>query len=279
MKCSLTLSTAAVLMLAVLFTPSPRLAADSPPKPGTILTVAGNGKVGFSGDGAPATQAAVNAPIGMVVDAVGNLFFADSLNSRVRKVSPDGTITTVAGGGTKAPAAAEGGPATQARLGWPVVYLAEDQNGNLFVSDYGSNRVWQVSPTGLIRTIAGNGKQGFSGDGGPALQARLSGPDGLAVDPSGNLFIADYDNNRVRMVSPDGTITTVAGGGNPTDGLGDGGQATQARLKLPADVAGCGWCVPMGLSSPWPAEEIRRMASVTAGWPHMLASTELTASR
>src|SRR5947209_3753834 len=119
------LSGAAALILAALFISLTRpAAAPPPPQQGTILTIAGNGKVGFSGDGGPATQAALNAPFGMLVDTAGNLFFTDSFNSRVRRVSPDGTVTTVAGGGTKAPAAAEGGPATQARLGSPLLGLA-----------------------------------------------------------------------------------------------------------------------------------------------------------
>jgi sugar lactone lactonase YvrE len=227
------LSGAAALILAALFGSVSRPAANEPPpKPGTILTVVGTGKVGFSGDGGPATQAALNSPSDLVVDAAGNLFFSDSNNNRVRKVSPDGKITTIAGGGARLPTAAEGGPATQAHFG-TLYGLAMDAAENLLVADFGSNRIWRVSPSGTLTTVAGNGKTGASGDNGPAVKASLNGPVGLAVDTTGNLFIADYFNNRVRMVNPAGTITTVAGGGNPTDGLGDGGPATQARLRLP----------------------------------------------
>jgi uncharacterized protein (TIGR03437 family) len=193
---------------------------------GVITTVAGNGNYGFSGDGGPAASASLDFPKGVVVDAFGNLFTADSLNWRVRKVSANGVITTVAGGGTASPG--NGGPATSASL--TPLGVAVDVSGNLFIvgSDY---RVWKVSPSGIITTVAGNGLGGFSGDGGPATSATLSTSGGIAVDASGNLFIGDTFNLRVRKVSTSGIITTVAGGG--TNGLGDDGPATAAFVDGP----------------------------------------------
>jgi hypothetical protein len=206
---------------------------QSPP-PGTITTVAGTGQPGYSGDGGPATEARLNTPFSVVVDAAGNLFFADALNNRVRKVSPAGMISTVAGTGV-AEFSGDGGLATQARLNFPT-HLALDQAGNLFIADSFNNRVRKVSPEGLITTVAGTGQPGFSGDGGLATQARFDGAASIAVDATGNLFIAASVNHRIRKVSPEGIVTTVAGSG-PTGGqgvsAGDGGLATEARLNGP----------------------------------------------
>jgi hypothetical protein len=196
---------------------------------GVITTVAGTGQPGFSGDGGPAAQARLNVPVGVAVDAAGNLFIADLLNQRIRKVNTTGIITTLAGGGTKAPGEAEGNPATEARLD-RTHGVAVDAVGNVFFVELLKNRIRKVSPSGMISTVAGSGVKGFSGDGGPATAAQLYHPYGLATDAAGNLFIGDFGNNRVRRVSPAGIISTVAGGGSPADGLGDGGQATDARL-------------------------------------------------
>src|SRR5262249_55049538 len=129
----------------------------------------------------------------------------------------------------------DGGPATQARLSHPI-NLTLDQAGNLYFSEQGT-RVRKVSPEGIITTVAGNGQEGFAGDGGLATAARLQGTNGVAVDAAGNLLIADGFNQRIRKVSPDGTITTVAGSGPTGPGkggyAGDGGPATQARLNFP----------------------------------------------
>jgi sugar lactone lactonase YvrE len=202
---------------------------------GTITTVAGTGQAGVLGDGGPATQARLLFPFGVVVDAAGNLFIADADNNRVRKVSPAGMISTVAGTG-HAGFSGDGGLATQARLSFPTL-MALDQAGNLFISDQGNSRVRKVSPDGLITTVTGTGRNGFSGDGGPATDAQLNWPRGLAVDAAGTLFIADHYNHRIRKVSPDGIITTAAGSGRdgPTKGVsaGDGGLATEARLNGP----------------------------------------------
>jgi sugar lactone lactonase YvrE len=221
------------------------LAAEQP-TPGTITTVAGTGPRGFSGDNGPATKARLNWPQGIAIDAAGNVFIGDSANNRVRKVSPDGIITTVAGTGVEG-LSGDGGPATEARLGGGLLFLALDGAGNLYLSDTGHHRVRKVSPDGIITTVAGSGPTtddapgDYAGDGGPATKARLYYPVGLAVDAAGNLFIADTGNHRIRKVSPDGTITTVAGSGptGPDKGVaaGDGGPATAATLRGPMCLA------------------------------------------
>jgi uncharacterized protein (TIGR03437 family) len=201
---------------------------------GIITTVAGNGQPGYSGDGGPAIAAQVGYPYGVAVDGAGNLFIATG--NVVRKVSPDGLIATVAGGG--AAGLSEGGPAINAQLG--ISGLAADTAGNLYIADSASLRIRKVSPKGIITTVAGNGIQGFSGDGGPALQAQFDYPSAVAADASGNLFIVDYNNHRVREVSSGGGITTVAGNGM-SGSVGDGGPATNAELNpngVAVDAAG-----------------------------------------
>jgi uncharacterized protein (TIGR03437 family) len=196
---------------------------------GTITTVAGNGNPGFSGDGGPATSALLDNPNGVSADSAGNLYIADTFNNRIRKVSGE-TIATVAGNG--APAfSGDGGPATGASLKVPAG-VAVDSAGNLYIADSGNGRIRKVSG-GIVTTVAGNGNWGFSGDGGPATSASFANPCGVAVDSAGNLYIADQYNNRIRKVFG-GIITTVAGGGN--QGLGDGGPATSASLNQPDGV-------------------------------------------
>jgi uncharacterized protein (TIGR03437 family) len=196
---------------------------------GVISTVAGNGTAGFSGDGGPATSAELWGPDGVAVDGAGNLFIADAANSRIRKVTPAGTISTLAGNGTPG-FSGDGGPATSAELFGPVG-LAVDGAGNLFIADANNGRIRKVTSAGTISTVAGNGTGGFSGDGGPAASAELNGPFGVAVDGTGNLFLADTGNYRIRKVTPAGTISTVAGNG--VNGFsGDGGPATSAELYL-----------------------------------------------
>jgi hypothetical protein len=219
-------------------------AADAAqPEPGTIVTVAGTGRAGYSGDGGPATQAVLNTPLGITLDAAGNLFIADANNYRVRKVAPDGIITTVAGTG-KAGYSGDGGPATEAQLNGFLGGVTVDGAGNLFVTDTFNHRVRKVAPDGIITTVAGTGKAGYSGDGGLAVEAMLDSPIGLAADATGSLFMTDgglYHNCRVRKVAPDGIITTVAGTGK-AGYSGDGGPATEARLNavfgLTVDAAG-----------------------------------------
>ena len=200
---------------------------------GIISTVAGNGRGGFSGDGGPATNASLVFPEGLALDAAGNLFIADAFNDRIRQVSPDGIISTVAGNGIRG-FSGDGGPATNASL--DPDGLAVDAAGNLFIADAFNHRIRQVSPDGVISTVAGDGTERFSGDGGPATDASISFPHDLALDAAGNLFIADSSNHRIRRVSPDGIISTVAGNG--FGGFsGDGGPATNASLRFPGGVA------------------------------------------
>ena len=196
---------------------------------GVIITVAGNGTCCFSGDNGPATSAQLNLPVGVAVDSAGNLYIADTINSRIRKVR-NGVITTVAGNGTYG-FSGDNGPATSAELAYPDGPTV-DSSGNLYIADSYNNWVRKVS-NGVITTVAGNGTYGFSGDNGPATSAELSWPYGVAADSAGNLYIADYNNNRVRRVS-NGVITTVAGGG--TSNPGDNGPATSAQLTVPTGV-------------------------------------------
>jgi sugar lactone lactonase YvrE len=201
---------------------------------GVITTVAGNGSGGYSGDGGAATSAQLNRPSGVAVDGAGNLFIADHDNQRVRKVSVSGVISTVAGNGSYG-YSGDSGPATSARLNSPEG-LAVDAAGNLYIADSYNYRVRKVSASGVITTVAGDGIYGYSGDGGPAISAQLTLPEGVAVDGAGNLYIADYGNQRVRKVSASGVISTVAGNG--TQGYsGDGGPATSARLYDPEGLA------------------------------------------
>jgi trimeric autotransporter adhesin len=209
---------------------------------GTISTVAGTGVAGFSGDDGPATRAELNYPIGVAVDASGDLYIADSFNGRVRKVAASGTITTVAGTGGHGNLG-DGIPAISAELS-TIAGIALDASGNLYIADQGLTsdlpapmpRIRKVGPDGTITTVAGNGTEGYSGDGGAATGAELNMPAGLAVDASGNLYIADYNNFRIRKVTSAGIITTVAGNG--TEGYsGNGGPAISAQLFGPSAVA------------------------------------------
>ena len=193
---------------------------------GTITTVAGTGDRGFSGDGGPATEAGLD-PRAVAVDGAGNLYIVDYDNRRVRRVDAEGTITTVAGTGDRG-FSGDGGPATEAGLDPRAV--AVDGAGNLYIADYVNHRVRRVDFAGTIATVAGTGAEGFGGDGGPATQAELAGPVGLALDGQGNLYIADGGNSRVRRVDAEGTITTVAGKGRHWFS-GDGGPATEAGLS------------------------------------------------
>jgi sugar lactone lactonase YvrE len=201
---------------------------------GVISTVAGNGTFGFSGDGGPATSAQLDNPQGVAMDTVGNLYIADTRNSRIRKVTADGVISTVAGNGTYG-FSGDGGPATSAQLASPDG-VAVDAAGNLYIADGLNGRIRKVTADGVISTVAGNGTYGFSGDGGPATSAQLRNPTSLSVDAAGNLYIADTGNYRVRKVSASGVISTVAGDGALGYG-GDGGPATFAQLNFPQGIA------------------------------------------
>ena len=209
---------------------------------------------GFSGDGGLATAALLAYPDGVAVDGAGNLFISDGNNERVRRVDASTrVINTYTGNGYQS-YGGDGGPATSAELNGPYG-LATDKAGNLFIADEANHRIRRVdAATGVITTVAGNGYRdpsnpygdvgGFSGDGGPATSAELNEPTGVAVDGAGNLFIADYGNNRIRRVdAATQVITTVAGGGATGCSLcgggfsGDGGPATSAELNSPKGIA------------------------------------------
>ena len=235
---------------------------------GVISTIVGTTVEGFGGDGGPATSARLSSPTPILMDRAGNLYIGDYSNDRVRKVAPDGTISTIVGTGVLG-YSGDGGPAAQAKIFYPVG-LALDSAGNLFVADQGNDAIRKVTPAGVISTVApstgtrlsaadsvaldaaGNiytaganiilkidssgaqtlvagGVLGFSGDGGPAKSAALKSPTGIVIDPSGILYFADGGNNRIRKIDKNGVITTIAGVG--TAGYsGDGGPATQAQI-------------------------------------------------
>jgi hypothetical protein len=218
---------------------------------GRFHSVAGVGIPGYSGDGGRAISAQLNNPSGLAVDSEGNLYIIDTGNRRIRKVTPDGVISTVAGNGEYG-CRGDGGKATSAQLASPSG-VAVDSAGNLYIAD--SNSIRKVTPDGIITTIAGKRKSSlrvlgeayartytgianldYGGDGGPAASALLNSPCGVAVDSAGNLFIADSGNHRIRKVTPDGIITTVAGNGNEGYG-GDGSPAASAQLSWPRGVA------------------------------------------
>ena len=203
---------------------------------GIVNTIAGNGTEMHTGDGGPALNAGILYPQGVTVDAAGDLYIPELY--QVRKVSPNGTISTFAGTSQQG-SSGDGGPATSAELGGPR-QVAVDSNGNVFIADTFSNLIRKVSPSGIISTYAGmrsqSGFGSFSGDGGLATSAMLNGPYSIALDSAGDLYIADTENNRVRIVMPDGIINTFAG--SPGNGyFGDGGPATEAGLYVPEGVA------------------------------------------
>ena len=200
-----------------------------------ISTVAGGG-VNNPGDGGPATNASVGFPWSMAVDGLGNLFIADSGSCHIRKVDANGIITTVAGNGTTTNNfSGDGGAATNAGLSSPYG-VAVDAMADIFITDTYNYRIRKVNASGIITTVAGNGSKSYSGDGGAATNASVNAPQGLALDATGNLFIADTSNNRIRKLDTNGIITTVAGNGTASYS-GDGGAATNAGLQLPYAVA------------------------------------------
>jgi sugar lactone lactonase YvrE len=215
----------------------PATPQDARDEHGVIETVVGTGVPHSTGDGGPAAAAAIRYPFDLVVDGAGNLYVLE--NRRIRKVDASGRISTVAGPLAK-PATAEPPVPTEAnglRL-WGANALAIDAHANLYVGGGDNNRfvVTKISPTGQVTRVAGTGRSGFSGDGGPAIEARLGLVYDLAVDDAGNIYIVDQDNNRIRMVDQDGTISTIAGTGEPGY-TGDGGPATEAQLDHPWGIA------------------------------------------
>jgi sugar lactone lactonase YvrE len=197
-----------------------------------IFTAAGTGAPGLSGDLGPAAAAQIEQPEGVFTDALGHLFIVDYGNSRLRRVTPTGRITTLAGTGKGY--TGDNIPANAAAFRSPTGGTV-DLNGNLYVADTQNFRIRKIGPDGMVTTVAGNGTQGYSGDGGPATLAQLGYPTDVSVDAQGSLYVADSQNHVVRKVDPAGAITTVAGIG--TAGyLGDLGPAALAALDTPTDV-------------------------------------------
>src|SRR4051812_5592594 len=208
-------------------------ASTAVPAP-TLKLLAGTGVPGYLGDGGPAVGAQLYQPMGVAVDAAGNVLVAD-LSNRIRKITPDGIVTTVAGSGI-AGFAGDGGPATNAQLNHPTGVVV-DSTGGILIADQHNYRVRRVDPSGTISTIAGTGYSGYGlGDGGPALNTGLNLPTTLALDAKGGILIAEMGERRVRRIDPDGTISTIAGdSGSGYDG--DNKPATEASLTKPTGLA------------------------------------------
>lgn len=217
------------LFLSVSFAPSAQI----------IKTIAGIDTSGYFGDGGPATSAELNFPIAVLPDASKNIYIADFKNNRIRIINSSGTINTFAGNGVQG-YSGDGGTATNAEFYKPIG-LARDISGNIYIADHGNNRIRIINSSGIVNTLAGNGIAGYSGDGGPATSAELDMPTCVTWIASGKIYIADYQNNRIRMVNTSGIITTIAGNGfgAPSSGgySGDGGQATAAELYNPSVAA------------------------------------------
>lgn len=199
-----------------------------------INTIVGTGTPGSSGDGGNANLAQLSWPIGVAFDATNNLYITDNGVHRIRKVNTSGIISTFAGTGVNG-FSGDGGPATSAQLSSPGG-VAIDAFGNVYISELGNNRIRKVNTSGIISTFAGTGVTGFSGDGGPAINAQLNSPTRIAIDGFGNVYIADNGNNRIRKINTSGIISTFAGTG-VAGFSGDGGLAINAQLKYPFGVS------------------------------------------
>ncbi len=216
----------AVLVIALLISRSPR--------PSMIVTTAGTGVAGFSGDNGPASAAQLSKPDDPMADSTGAIYFTDTGNNRIRRIGADGVITTIAGNGTYG-FSGDDGPAVQAHFATPTD-VARDRAGNLYIADTDNNRIRRINVVGTVTTIAGTGLAGYSGDNGPATAAQLTKPTSVTVDADGNLYIADTGNNRIRRIGTNDVITTIAGTGVPGYS-GDNGPATAAQLAKPGGVA------------------------------------------
>lgn len=203
-------------------------------KDGVITTVAGNGRNGFKGDGGPAVKAQLSEPTGIAFGSDGSFYIADRGNQCIRKVDPNGLISSIAGSGPFG-YSGDGGPAVLAELADPTS-IDVGPDGSLYIVDKYNHCIRRVNTDGIISTVAGDGTPGYEGDGGVAVQAKLDSPVDLAMTPDGFLYIADGGNHCVRRIHPDGTITTVAGDGKPGFD-GDGGLASSGRLDTPCDVS------------------------------------------
>jgi sugar lactone lactonase YvrE len=244
---------------------------------GIVTTVAGNGTAGDDGDGGPATSAKLWEPGGVALDGAGNLYIVDGAANRVRRVSPSGIITAVAGSGFRGGFSGDGGPATSAKLNYPLG-AAVDGAGNLYIADAGNIRVRRVSPSGTISTFAGTGTSGYSGDGGPATSAQFRQVIGVAADQSGNVYVLDKEAGCVRRISPGGIITTVAsqldwplgiavdGAGNLYVTEGDGNRvrrvANPSTQPVMSTIAGDGTDQYSGDGGPAAAAQVHYPADV-----------------
>jgi hypothetical protein len=197
---------------------------------GVINTIGGTGVAGYSGDGGSSTSAELNIPADVTIDDTGNILLVDYGNTRIRKISTTGIITTIAGTGV-AGYSGDNGLAINAKINYPTG-IAVDRLGNILIADYFNNVVRKINVSGIITTIAGTGTPGFSGDNGSALVAKLNLPQQITVDSSGNIYIADVGNDRIRKINSSGIITTIAGTG-VSGYSGDGGQAVLAKLNAP----------------------------------------------
>ena len=207
-----------------------------------ITTVAGTGTASSTGDGGSAASATLNQPVDVTVDSQGNIYIAERSGERIREITPNGLINTVAGTGSGGSPGAETGPATSERLNLPEGVFAEP-GGSILIADFNNNRVRRLTTDGNITTIAGTGVAGYNGDGGPATSALLHGPIGVAEDAEGNIYISDSTNDALRQIGTDGIITTVAGLNTPTGSVrtggynGDGSPATNFMLDRPGGLA------------------------------------------
>jgi sugar lactone lactonase YvrE len=199
---------------------------------GIISTVAGTGTQGFSGDGGLAVSALLNHPSGIAVDNFGNIYFSDEDNNRVRMINNSGVINTVAGGGTTL---GDGGPAISAQLSYPYG-IAIDNAGSLYIADQLHYRIRKVNTSGIINTVAGTGTAGLSGNGGQATLAQINQASGVAIDPSGNIYLTEMQDNQIRKINTSGVINTIAGTGI-SGFAGDGGPAISAQLSYPTNIS------------------------------------------
>jgi sugar lactone lactonase YvrE len=201
---------------------------------GIAQRIVGTGEQGFEGDGGPAIDAKISFSNHLVVDPKGNIFIADTGNNRIRRVSPDGIITTIAGTGEMG-FGGDGGLAVEAQFAYPVA-IAIDGQGNLYIADFNNHRIRKISTDGIITSVAGTGKSEYNGDGKPALESQIGEPCGVAVDRNGYIYIGDQLNNRVRVITPSGIMHTVAGTG-VRGYTGDGGPAEKAQTSNPDIIA------------------------------------------
>ncbi len=255
---------------------------------GTTYTIAGTGESGSTGDGGPARQAAIGASgstVSIAVDSSRRVYIATVGNASIRRVTPGGVIETIAGVGS-AGFAGDGGPATAARLNGPTgIVISSD--GRIYFADSNNHRIRVIDTAGIIRTVVGTGERGFSGDGGPASEARLNSPTAVGLDSAGNLYILDALNNRIRRVDAAGNITTIAGNG--AVGASTDGVATEVPLRAPSRMAvaadGRVWFTEQTPFPAWPDTKLRmldpdgRVLTLSTGWGYEGDGGPLSAAR